>query len=120
MTQITGIATVWLPVTDLSRAVDFYSGTLGLTVGQQEDAWAELKADGLTIGLNARDEETPGGEGGAVVAFTPSGELEQAVEELSGQGVSFNGEISDHPWGRIANFTDPDGNALQLYTPPKS
>ena len=118
MTQITGVATVWLPVTDLTRAVEFYSGALGLAVSQQEDAWAELEAGGLTIGLNAHEEETPGGEGGAVVAFRPDGELEQAVEELGGRGVAFNGEISDHPWGRIANFSDPDGNALQLYTPP--
>jgi predicted enzyme related to lactoylglutathione lyase len=25
--------------------------------------------------------------------------------------------ISEHPWGRIVTFKDPDGNDLQLYTP---
>lgn len=119
MTQITGVATVWLPVTDMQRAIDFYANTLGLKATMQESEWSELEADGLKIGLNARDEETPGGEGGAVVAFTPSGQLEDAVEDLRGKGVEFTGEISDHPWGRIAPFKDPDGNDLQLYTPPE-
>ncbi len=119
MTKVTGVATVWLPVTDMQRAIDFYSGTLGLKATQQEPEWAELEADGLKIGLNAREEETPGGEGGAVVAFTPDTELEQAVEELGGKGVEFTDGISEHPWGRIATFHDPDGNALQLYTPPE-
>ena len=119
MTKVTGVATVWLPVTDMQRAVSFYSDKLGLTVSQQEDEWAELEADGLKIGLNARDEESPGAEGGAVVAFRPDAELEQAVKDLGGQGVEFTGGISEHPWGRIANFTDPDGNALQLFTSPK-
>ena len=118
MTQITGVATVWLPVTDMQRAVGFYADTLGLKVTQQEDEWAELEADGLKIGLNARREETPGGEGGAVLALRPDAELEQAVEDLGAKGVRFNDGISDHPWGRIANFSDPDGNALQLFTPP--
>ena len=118
MTKVTGVATVWLPVTDMQRAVGFYADTLGLEVSEQQDAWAELEAGGLKIGLNARDKETPGGEGGAVIAFRPDDELEKAVEELGAKGVQFNGGISDHPWGRIANFSDPDGNALQLFTPP--
>ena len=118
MTKVTGVATVWLPVTDMQRAVGFYADTLGLEVSEQQDEWAELKVGGLRIGLNARDEETAGGDGGAVVAFRPDDELEKAVEELGAKGVQFNGGISDHPWGRIVNFSDPDGNALQLFTPP--
>ncbi len=120
MAQVTGVATVWLPVTDMQRAVSFYSEKLGMQVTQQEEQWSELQADGLKIGLNAREEQTPSGSGGAVVAFTASGEIEAAVEALSGQGVEFSDGVSDHPWGRIATFQDPDGNDLQLYAPPKS
>ncbi len=116
-TQLKGVATVWLPVTDMQRAVGFYADTLGLEVKQQEDEWAELTANELTIGLNAR--EDPAGDGGAVVVFSPDTELEQAVEDLGAKGVEFTGGISEHPWGRIAAFRDPDGNALQLFAPPK-
>jgi predicted enzyme related to lactoylglutathione lyase len=118
--MVHGVSVVWLPVTDIGRAVDFYSGTLGLDVRDQQEQWAELETGGLTIGLNARDEESPAGEGGAVVAFRPQGSLEDAVQELSGKGVEFAGDISEHPWGRVAVFKDPDGNDLQLYTPPES
>ena len=78
-----------------------------------------LKAgDGSQIGLNRR--ESPSGDGGAVIAFRPSGDIEAAVEDLEGKGVEVAGGVSDHPWGRIATFKDPDGNDLQFYTPPAS
>ena len=116
--MVQGISVVWLPVTDIGRAVGFYSDTLGLSVSQQEDNWAEVEAGAVKIGLNARDEETPGGDGGAVIAFKPQGDIDGAVEQLQGKGVEFAGGVSDHPWGRVATFKDPDGNDLQLYEPP--
>ena len=117
--MVKGIATVWLPVNDMERATGFYADTLGLQLKDNHGEWAELEADGVTIGLNARDEEQPSPEGGAVIAFSPQEGLDEAVERLSGEGVDFVDGISDHPWGRIASFKDPDGNSLQLYEPPQ-
>ncbi len=111
-------STVWLPVGDLDSAVRFYCETLGLQERQRENAWAEVEADGLRIGLNAHEQERPGGAGGAVIAFQPEEKLERAVEQLRAQGVEFPSEISEHPWGRVATFKDPSGNDLQLYEPP--
>jgi Glyoxalase/Bleomycin resistance protein/Dioxygenase superfamily len=71
--MINGISAVWLPVSDMDRAVACYGGTLG---------------------------------------------LEDEVARLEDGGVEFSGEISEHPWGRIVPFKDPDGNDLQLYAPP--
>ena len=116
--MVQGIATVWLPVNDMDRATEFYSGTLGLRLKDNHGEWAEIDADGLTIGLNARDEEQPSPEGGAVIAFRPDGDLDDAVERLQEQGVEFAGGISEHAWGRVASFKDPDGNSLQLFEPP--
>jgi predicted enzyme related to lactoylglutathione lyase len=115
-----GVSAVWLPVTDLDRSVEFYTERLGLERQKHGDSWAEMNANGLRIGLNANGSERPVGEGGAVVAFQSEGGIEQAVEELSGGGVQFAGEITEHPWGRIATFKDPDGNDLQLYEAPSS
>ena len=117
--MVQGIATVWLPVNDMDRATGFYADTLGLQLKDNHGQWAELEADGLTIGLNAREEKQPSPEGGAVVAFRPQGGLDEAVEKLGDQGVEFVGGITEHPWGRIASFKDPDGNSLQLYEPPQ-
>ena len=117
--MVHGVSVVWLPVTEIDRAVKFYGETLGLEVQDQQEQWAQLKAGNQPVGLNAREEESPGGDGGAVLAFSPEGGIDAAVEELKGRGVEFAGDISDHPWGRIATFKDPDGNDLQLYEPPK-
>ena len=114
--MVHGVSVVWFPVTNMDRAVEFYSEVLGLDKVRQEDEWAELEANSLRVGLNGNEE--PGAEGGAVLAFQPDDELEEVVKELEEQGVEFPGGISEHPWGRIAAFHDPDGNALQLYEPP--
>ncbi len=111
--MVHGVSVVWFPVSDVSRAVDFYVGTLGLEVTLQEDEWAELEVNGLRVGLNAREAE--GGTGGGVLAFQPDDGIEDAVEELEAAGVHFPDGISEHPWGRVATFHDPDGNDLQLY-----
>jgi predicted enzyme related to lactoylglutathione lyase len=117
--MIRAVAAVWLAVTDMRRAVAFYGDTLGLAVTQHDDDWSEIEVDGLRIGLNGREEESPSGDGGAVVAFAPDGELEDEVRRLEQAGVTFSGAVSEHAWGRIVPFKDPDGNDLQLYSPPR-
>jgi len=114
--MVGGTAVVWLPVSELEPALGFYRDRLQLEALQVEDEWVELDANGLRIGLIAR--EKPGGSGGAVVAFQVDGAIEDAVEKLRSEGVQFAGEVSEHPWGRVAAFKDPDGNDLQLYAPP--
>ena len=116
--MIKGVAAVWLPVTDMERAIAFYGETLGLEVTEHDSDWSEVDANGLKIGLNGSEPESPHGDGGALVAFQPDGELEQEVDRLKAAGVEFSDPISEHPWGRIVPFKDPDGNDLQLYAPP--
>jgi predicted enzyme related to lactoylglutathione lyase len=115
-----GIANVWLPVVDTDRAVQFYEGTLGLSLAKRDGDWAEVETDGLRIGLNGREPEGAGAHGGPVVTFQPDNGLEAAIQDLEGKGVDFAAGISEHPWGRVATFQDPDGNDLQLYEPPAS
>jgi predicted enzyme related to lactoylglutathione lyase len=112
---INGISIIWLPVSDIDRAVGFYRDSLGLEVAEHDGEWAEVTAGDQKIGLNAR--ETPAGEGGAVIAFSVDN-LDDTVAQLRDKGVEFTGEISEHPWGRLAPFKDPDGNDLQVYTSP--
>jgi len=114
--MIKGVAAVWLPVTDMGRAVTFYGETLGLPVTEHDGDWSEVDANGLKIGLNHG--ESPEGDGGALIAFQPDGAIEDEVARLKDAGVEFSGELSEHAWGRIVPFKDPDGNDLQLYSPP--
>jgi len=117
--MVNGVSNVWLPVTDMERALRFYGDTLGIPVKDNYGEWAILELDGLTIGLNARDSEQPGPEGGAVISFRPASGLAEAVEQLQGRGVEVVDGITEHDWGRIAAFKDPDGNSLELFEPPR-
>ena len=118
--MIGGVATVWIPVQDVDRAVGFYRDALEFQVKQQDETWAEVDADGLTIGLNGSEPEGAGVSGGPVVAFQVEDSLENAVEEPAGPSASpsTRRDAPTHPWGRIANFNDSEGNDLQLFQPP--
>src|SRR6476469_3187861 len=115
-TLVQGTAVVWLPVTDSDRLLGFFFNATAPTEKQSDGDWAQLDANGVGIGLNAG--ERPSGDGGAVIAFQPEGGLEAAVEELRDAGVEIAGDVSEHPWGRVATVKDPDGNDVQLYEPP--
>jgi catechol 2,3-dioxygenase-like lactoylglutathione lyase family enzyme len=118
---IRGVANIWVPIADIERAVDFYENSLGLEVVKRDGPWAEVDANGVTIGLNGREPEGTQAEGGPVLTFRHGeGSLEGAVEELKSRGVEFPAEISEHSWGRVATFKDSEGNDLQLYEPPSS
>jgi predicted enzyme related to lactoylglutathione lyase len=113
-----GVATVWVPVDDMDRAVRFYTDVLGLTAKNTMEDWSEIDAGGLTIGLNAREGTSAHADGGAVISFTPDSGIEEEVQRLKDAGVQFAGDIASFEWGRIAAFEDSEGNDLQLYAPP--
>ncbi|MGI8541283.1 MAG: VOC family protein [Rubrobacteraceae bacterium] len=116
--MISKIANVWVPVSDVSRALDFYSNTLGFEVLKQDGDWAEVDAGGLNLGLNGRESRGTASDGGPVVTFEPEGGIESAKKELESKGVTFAAEVSEHDWGKVATFKDSEGNDLQLYEPP--
>ena len=53
--MIGGVATVWVPVENIGRAVAFYRDALECEIKQQNENWAEIDANGLMIGLNANE-----------------------------------------------------------------
>ena len=113
-----GEASGGVPGDGMDRGRAVYRDSLGLSEQKTTEDWSEVEANGLMIGLNAR-EGTGHSHGGAVITFQPDGSIEDEVEALTGKGVEFAGGISDHPWGRIAPFKDSEGNDLQFYGPPK-
>lgn len=40
-----GVAAVWVPVTDMTRAVGFYRDTLGFTLSHEGEDWSEFDAN---------------------------------------------------------------------------
>jgi predicted enzyme related to lactoylglutathione lyase len=118
--MLEGVAVVWMPVQDIERAKGFYRDILGLPLTNEDGEWAEVDANGLTIGLNGREPSGARGEGGPVVTFQPEASLEETLRGLEGQGVEIPAGVSEHPWGRVVTFKDSEGNDIQLYEPPRN
>jgi catechol 2,3-dioxygenase-like lactoylglutathione lyase family enzyme len=111
-----GNATIF--VTDMDRAVSFYTDTLGLRVAfRAGDHWASIDAgDGFHLGLHpASPRSAPPGTAGAItVGFAVDEAIEQVVAALEQLGVTFHGPVEDEGRLKLVYFTDPDGNELYL------
>lgn len=110
-------ATVY--VSDMDRAVEFYTKTLGLPLaGRWGDEYAGIDlGKGIAIGLHpARSPHSPKpGSGGSIqIGFAVDGPLDGVVKDLQSRGVAFRGPIVDDVQVRLAFFADPDGNPLYL------
>jgi predicted enzyme related to lactoylglutathione lyase len=125
---VTGVDFVSIPTKDISAARKFYGEVLGLEKSklwqrsEEEPLGAEFETGTVTIALIAS--EGIGIEVKPIVvpiAFHVD-DVEAARTELEAQGVEFRGDTLDSGVCHMANFTDPDGNALMLhhrYAPPQ-
>jgi catechol 2,3-dioxygenase-like lactoylglutathione lyase family enzyme len=105
---------VTLSVSDLNRAIQFYNETLSLQKKYQFKDYAGFDCAGVEIGIKTWGERDKPRPGEPCVNFIVH-DVDKVYEELKAKGVSFEEEPRDTPWGgRIANFTDPDGNSLQI------
>jgi predicted enzyme related to lactoylglutathione lyase len=104
---------VTFTVADLERAVDFYENVLGLQKKYQFSTYAGFDCGGVEIGL-VPGRTTEVQEDAPCVDFLVR-DVDEAHRTLSERGVRFLKEPHDTLWGsRIALFTDPAGNVLQL------
>ena len=107
-------------VSDLKRAIDFYTKVLGLECRREEQDWAAIVAGDAEIHLYLHAGITHGLE------FYVD-DLDQKVQELKEKGIEFfsdpnmenfisadDNNITTFPWGRNAFFKDSEGNQLSL------
>jgi catechol 2,3-dioxygenase-like lactoylglutathione lyase family enzyme len=111
----------FVPTTDLTRAIDFYSKTIGLRLESQTPQAGVFRAGNTMLRVSAVPELTP-------PPFSVLGwgvpDICAAVRELAERGVAFTryAEMDQDELGiwtapggdRVAWFTDPDGNTLSL------
>jgi catechol 2,3-dioxygenase-like lactoylglutathione lyase family enzyme len=117
---VTGVDYVGIPSNDLEKARDFYENVLGLepsSVWQRpgEDAvGAEFETGTVTIALiNCPGLNIPFQANPAPLALHVE-DVAAARAELESRGVTFADDI-DSGVCHMANFRDPDGNALMLH-----
>jgi catechol 2,3-dioxygenase-like lactoylglutathione lyase family enzyme len=105
-------------VSNMDRAVRFYSETLGLKLAYRfGDHWASIEAGtGLTIGLHpASSANTAGRKGSMAIGLQLKGSIRDAVSALQAKGVRFQGDVvNEGKAGSFIGFEDPDGNQLYL------
>ena len=118
------IGRVHVKVSDLERAMAFYSGVLGFEVQERWGASAAFLSAGGShhhIGLNTR-ESLGGLAGGAstngpchfAIRYPDRASLGDALRRLQHASIPLEG-ASDHGVSEALYVRDPDGNGLELY-----
>jgi predicted enzyme related to lactoylglutathione lyase len=105
---------VQVPVSDVDRAIAFYTERAGFTLDHDHKVNDELRfvqitppgsACSISFGTGLT-EMAPGSVEGLQVVVD---DIEAAHADLAGRGVDVS-EVQDFPWGRFVFFSDPDGN----------
>jgi predicted enzyme related to lactoylglutathione lyase len=126
---VTGVDFVSVPARDLQAAMDFYGDVLRLprsSVWQrpgEEPLGAEFETGTVTVALIASERLGMTFQPNTVPIALHVEDVEAARSELESHGVEFRGDTIDSGVCHMANFTDPDGNALMLhhrYAPRRS
>ncbi|GGO59759.1 catechol 2,3-dioxygenase [Roseovarius pacificus] len=120
----TSIGHVHLKVSDLDRAIGFYSGVLGFEVQQRwGDRAAFLGAGGYHhhIGLNTWESlggtPAPKGHTGlyhTAFLYPDRAQLADALRRVIAAGIPIEG-AADHGVSEAIYLSDPDGNGVELY-----
>jgi catechol 2,3-dioxygenase len=117
------IGHVHLKVSDLDRALSFYTGVLGFEEqARMGDQAAFISAGGYHhhIGLNTWESKggspPPPGHTGlyhVAIRFPTRRALAEAVKRVVDAGIRVGG--SDHGVSEAVYLSDPDGNGIELY-----
>ncbi|MFQ5622377.1 MAG: VOC family protein [Paracoccaceae bacterium] len=119
MARVTGIGGVFFRADDPDRLADWYSETFGIPDGRSE-LWAQDAGDTAFTAfrrnstyfraekqwmLNLRVDDLPA----MIATLKEKGISAETQDEWDGDGT----------YGRFARVHDPEGNAIELWEPPK-
>jgi catechol 2,3-dioxygenase-like lactoylglutathione lyase family enzyme len=100
---------------DAAAARAFFRDVLGLRSVDSGDGWLIFALPPAELGIH------PGPFWGRAVGdhelFLMCHDVEQTVEELTGEGVEFLSPVTDEGWGLTTRFKIPGGVEIGLYEP---
>ena len=115
---------VSIPVSDVDRAIAFYSEKVGFNLDHDHRVSDELRfvqltppgsACSIALGTGVTD-ATPGSVQGMQLVVA---DIHAAHAELLGRGVEVE-DVQEFPWGAFVFFSDPDGNKWAVREIPAS
>lgn len=121
--MFTKFGTISVGVSDQNKALDFYVNKLGFeTISDQPmsetERWVEVAPAGaethLMLGLR---NQSGGDKTGFTGYILNTNNMEETCQTLKARGVTLSKEPSTEPWGKWAQFTDPDGNEFGVWAP---
>jgi catechol 2,3-dioxygenase-like lactoylglutathione lyase family enzyme len=122
MQVVDKLTMLYLPVSDMQKAKEFYSDKLGLKViqdyRQDDNNWwvsLTLPEGGVTITLSTHHGNMKPGN---MTTYFATSDVSAAHKELSGKNVKVN-EVKNDLYGpgsgvKWFNLQDPDGNTVYL------
>jgi catechol 2,3-dioxygenase-like lactoylglutathione lyase family enzyme len=117
------IELIFVPVTDVDRARDFYVDKVGFTLDHDVRVDDSLRfvqvtppgsACSIAFGEGISDGMAPGSQNGIQVVVP---DAEAARQDLLTRGVEAS-EVQVLAWGSFTGFTDPDGNTWAVQELP--
>jgi lactoylglutathione lyase len=113
------ICVIQINVTDMDRAVDFYSNKLGFRVASREHYPQIVKLEHEAVPLLLykvdREARTDYPDGAQTLINLETDDLRRDLERLRGEGVEVIQDAPvDCPVGIYAGIRDPFGNVLEL------
>ena len=120
-TIVTGVDFVCVPSSDFDAALEFYGEVLGLERsslwqrGDDPPVGAEFETGNMTIAVIATKSIGLEFQPNTVPIALRVDDVAYARAELELRGVTFAEDTIDSGVCHMANFHDPEGNALQLH-----
>src|SRR5436305_3243661 len=123
---ISGFWGVRYQVTDVQRAIAFYTQTLGLNLDMQNlPAFGQVSIGGLKLILSGPGasgsrpmpdgrQQEPGGWNRVLLQVQ---DLGAQIAHLKEAGLRFRNEMEVGPGGKQIQIEDPDGNPIELFEP---
>ena len=126
---IVGFWGVRYQVTDVQRAIAFYTQTLGFNLDMQNlPAFGQVSTHGLKLILSGPGasgsrpmpdgrRQEPGGWNRVLLQVQ---DLPARIAQLKATGLRFRNEMEVGPGGKQIQIEDPDGNPIELFEPAGS
>ncbi len=106
--------TLMVYVQDMPRAVGFYRDVLGLPLVMESPGWSQFDlGSGIALGLHNAMGETRTPAPGWIPGFAVD-DVRAMKQRLVEANASITQDYHDIPGGVVIEFTDPDGNHIDV------